>query len=189
MPWDAAMLARFGALDEWQPRPVVSQTLQSTKELVFARRDLVKDRVAALSRNHVHQAPLLKHRAAQRLRQVERQLAAIDGPLKTLCRADPTSRPASTSLSASPASARQPHWPCWSTCSNSARSTPSARRALPASLQSPAIRGHHSGKRFIRAERAHLRLRQAFFMPALVAIGFKRRSTRRGPPSRVEGWR
>ena len=65
---DAAMLARFGALDELQPRPVISQTLQTMKELLVARRGLVKDRVAATNRSHLHQAPLLKRLAAQRLR-------------------------------------------------------------------------------------------------------------------------
>ncbi|MBV9748575.1 MAG: transposase [Acetobacteraceae bacterium] len=44
---DAAMLARFGALDELQPRPMVSQTLSDMKELLVARRGLIKDRVAA----------------------------------------------------------------------------------------------------------------------------------------------
>ena len=67
---DAAMLARFGALEAWQARPMVSQTLSDMTELLVARRDLVKDRVAAFNRNHVHRAPLLKRLADQRLRQV-----------------------------------------------------------------------------------------------------------------------
>jgi transposase len=57
---DAAMLARFGALDALQTRPVVSQTISDMKELLVARRGLVKDRVAAANRNHVHRSPLLK---------------------------------------------------------------------------------------------------------------------------------
>lgn len=63
----AAMLARFGARDALQTRPVVSQTLSDMKELLVARRGLIKDRVAATSRNHVHRAPLLKRLADQRL--------------------------------------------------------------------------------------------------------------------------
>ena len=47
---DAAMLARFGALDALQTRPIVSQTLSDMKELAVARRGLVKDRVAATNR-------------------------------------------------------------------------------------------------------------------------------------------
>lgn len=85
---DAAMLARFGALDALQTQPVISQTLSDMKDLLVARRGLVKDRVAATNRNHVHRAPLLKRLADQRLRQVERQIAAIDAELRALCRAD-----------------------------------------------------------------------------------------------------
>lgn len=58
------------------------------KELLVARRGLVKDGVANTNRNHVHRAPLLKRPADQRLRQVERQIAAIDAELRALCRAD-----------------------------------------------------------------------------------------------------
>ena len=65
---DAAMLARFGALDALQTRPVISQTLSDMKELLVGRRGLVKDEVAATNRNHVHRAPLLKRLADQRLR-------------------------------------------------------------------------------------------------------------------------
>ena len=57
---DAAMLARFGALDALQVRPMVSQTLSDMKELLVTRRGLVKDRVAASNRNHTHRVPLLK---------------------------------------------------------------------------------------------------------------------------------
>ena len=85
---DAAMLARFGALDALQARPMVSQTLSDMKELLVARRGLVKDRVAASNRNHVHRAPLLKRLADQRLRQVDRQIAAIDAALRALSQED-----------------------------------------------------------------------------------------------------
>lgn len=85
---DAAMLARFGALDALQTTPMVSQTLNEIEELLVARRGLVKDRVAASNRNQVHRAPLLKRLADQRLRQVKHQLAAIDAALRALCRAD-----------------------------------------------------------------------------------------------------
>lgn len=85
---DATMLARFGALDALQATPMMSQTLSDMKELLVARRGLVKDRVAASNRNHVHHSPLLKRLADQRLRQVGRQIAAIDAALRVLCRGD-----------------------------------------------------------------------------------------------------
>ena len=64
---DAAMLARLAALLEPPVRPALSQALDDMKELIVARRALVKDRVAALQRNGVHRSTLLKKQAVQRL--------------------------------------------------------------------------------------------------------------------------
>lgn len=75
---DAAMLARMGAMLELPSRPIVSETLDHMKELHVARLALVKDRTAAKNRKHVCRAPLLKRHAAQRLAQIDRQVAAID---------------------------------------------------------------------------------------------------------------
>ena len=75
---DAAMLARFAALLEPPVRPVASATVDAMKELHVARRALVKDRVAARNRDHRHRAPLLKRQARERLRQIDRQIAAVD---------------------------------------------------------------------------------------------------------------
>lgn len=167
---DAAMLARFGALGELQPRPMPSQTLCSMKELLVARRGLVKDRVAATSRNQVHQAPLLKRLAAQRLRQVERQLATIDDALRALCRADPALQARLDILVSIPgigeatALAMLIEMPELGTLE--AKCAASLAGLAPIARDS----GQHSGKRFIRAGRAHLR--QALYMPALVAIRF-----------------
>jgi transposase len=94
---DAAMLARFAALLEPPLRPVVSATLDAMKELHGARRALIKSRVATRNRDHTHRAPLLKHQARQRLRQIERQIAAIDAALHAHLALDPALRPASTS--------------------------------------------------------------------------------------------
>jgi hypothetical protein len=70
-------------------RPVVSATLDAMKELHVARRALVKDRVAARNRGHRHRAPLLKRQARERLRQIDRQIAAIDAALHAALAADP----------------------------------------------------------------------------------------------------
>lgn len=167
---DAAMLARFGALDALQTRPVVSQTLSDMKELLVARRGLVKDRVAAANRNHVHRAPLLKRLADQRLRQVERQIAAIDAALRALCRADASLKARFDILVSIPAIGEATaltmlvEMPELGTLDN--KCAASLAGLAPIARDS----GQHSGKRFIRAGRAHLR--QALYMPALVAIRF-----------------
>ncbi len=167
---DAAMLARFGALDALQTRPVVSQTLSDMKELLVARRGLVKDRVATTNRNHVHRAPLLKRLADQRLRQVERQIAAIDAALRALCRADAELKARLDILVSIPGIGEATaltmliEMPELGTIDN--KCVASLAGLAPIARDS----GQHSGKRFIRAGRAHLR--QALYMPALVAIRF-----------------
>ena len=167
---DAAMLARFGALDALHARPMVSQTLSEMKELLVARRGLVKDRVAASNRNHVHRAPLLKRLADQRLRQVERQIAAIDAALRALCRADAALKARLDILVSIPAIGEATaltmliEMPELGTIDN--KCVASLAGLAPIARDS----GQHSGKRYIRGGRAHLR--QALYMPALVAIRF-----------------
>ena len=75
---DALMLARMGAALELEPCLPASKIAQSMKELVSARDALVKDRVAALNRKAVALDPLIKRQLAQRLRQIDRQIQAID---------------------------------------------------------------------------------------------------------------
>jgi transposase len=58
------------------------------KELVNARDALVKDRVAALNRQAIAVSPLVKRQLAQRLRQINGQIEAIDKHLKMLRNAD-----------------------------------------------------------------------------------------------------
>lgn len=167
---DAAMLARFGALDALQTRSIVSQTLSDMKELLVARRGLVRDRVAATNRNHVQRAPLLKRLADQRLRQVERQITAIDAELRALCRADRELKARLEILVSIPAIGEATalamliEMPELGTIDN--KCVASLAGLAPIARDS----GQHSGKRFIRAGRAHLR--QALYMPALVAIRF-----------------
>ena len=164
------MLARFGALDILQSRPIVSQRLADMKELLVARRGLVKDRVAAANRSHAHRSALLRRLAEQRLRQVERQIVAIDAALRALCRADPPMKARLDILLTIPAIGEATalalliEMPELGTMENKA--VASLAGLAPLARDS----GQHGGKRRIRAGRAHLR--QALYMPALVAIRF-----------------
>jgi transposase len=150
---DATVLSRFGALDALQVRPMVSQTLNDMNQLFIARRGLVKDRVVASKRNHVHRAPLLKRLAGERLRQVERQIAAIDAGLRPLCQADAELTARLDILISIPAIgkatalARLIGMPGLGTKDN--KCAPSLARLAPVARDS----GQHSGKRFIRAGR------------------------------------
>ena len=167
---DAAMLARFGALDALQVRPMVSQTLSDMKELLVARRGLVKDRVAASNRNHTHRAPLLKRLADQRLRQVERQIAAIDSALRALCQADAELKARLDILISIPAIGEATALAMLIEMLELGTMDNKCAASLAGLAPVARDSGQHSGKRFIRAGRAHLR--QALYMPALVAIRF-----------------
>ena len=85
---DAAMLARMGAALQLEARPIVSETLDKMSEFITARDALVKDRIAALTRRHTVREPLIKTQLAAKLRQIDKQIAAIEKKLKELRRAD-----------------------------------------------------------------------------------------------------
>jgi transposase len=167
---DAAMLARFAALLEPPVRPVVSTTIDAMKELHGARRALVKDRVAARNRDHTHRSALLKRHARQRLRQIERQLAAIDAALHATLATDPALQARSDILVSIPgvgqatALAVLVEMPELGTLEH--RCAASLAGLAPMARDS----GQRNGKRFIRGGRSHLR--QALYMPALVAVRF-----------------
>lgn len=167
---DAAMLARFAMLIEPPARPIVSATLDEMKELHVARRALVKDRVAALNRDKTRRSALLKHQAAERLRQIERQIAAIDAALRAQLAADPALKARFDILLSIPGVGE-------TTALTILVEMPelgAIEHKCAASLAglAPIARdsGRRSGKRFIRGGRAHLR--QALYMPTLVAVRF-----------------
>jgi len=101
---DAAMLARMGALLELQTRPPQTQTMLELKELHLARQALVKDHAAAKNRRNALTALLLKRQNAQRLEQIERQMAAIEAAILAKNTPTPISPDGSQSSSAFQAS-------------------------------------------------------------------------------------
>ena len=169
---DAAMLARYGALIEPPARPAVSQTLDEMKELHVARRALVRDRVAAQNRQHIRRSDLLKRQAAARLKQIEQQIAAIDATLGELRDADPALKTRFDILMSIPgvgdttAIAIIVEMPELGAIENKAAA--SLAGLAPIARDS----GHFRGKRFIRGGRADLR--QALYMPALVAVRYNK---------------
>jgi transposase len=167
---DAAMLARFAALLEPPVRPVVNAALDAMKELHGARRALVKDRVAARNRGHRHRAPLLKRQARERLRQIDRQIAAIDAALHAELTADPALQARFDILMSIPgvgeatALAMLIEMPELGAIEH--KGAASLADLAPIARDS----GQHRGKRCIRGGRAPLR--QALYLPALVAVRF-----------------
>ncbi len=75
---DAAMLAKMGAVLELDAQLPKSETLNVLREMMTARRALVKDGVAAKTRLKTTEQSLLKQQIKARLRQIEKQLEQID---------------------------------------------------------------------------------------------------------------
>lgn len=167
---DAAMLARMGALLTPPVRPITSQTVDEMKELHIARLALVKDRTAAKNREHACRSPLLKRHAAQRLAQIDRQIAAIDTALKDRLHSEPelvarfdilVSIPGVGALTAITMLIEMPEL---GRLDN--KQVASLAGLAPIARDS----GQYRGRRHIRGGRAILR--QALYMPALVATRY-----------------
>lgn len=167
---DALLLARMGALLALEARPVRSQRLGELKELHVAREALVKDRTAAKNRAKTLTLALLKRQNAQRLKQIEHQLAAIEAQIAAGLQADPemarrfeilTSIPGVSRLTAFALLIEMPEL-----------GTLEAKQAASLAGLAPIARqsGRWTGRAFIRGGRASVR--RALYMPALVAVRF-----------------
>jgi transposase len=167
---DAAMLARFAALLEPPVRPVVSAALDAMKELHVARRALVKDRVAARNRDHRHRSALLKRHARERLRQIDRQIAAIDAALHAELAADPALRTRFAILVSIPGVGEAAAFAMLVEMPELGAIEHKAAASLAGLAPIARDSGQRRGKRRIRGGRAHLR--QALYMPTLVAVRF-----------------
>ena len=86
---DAAMLAGMGALLELEARPVRGPALTDLKDLHMAREALVKNRTAAKNRAKTLALAILKRHNGEQLRQIERQIGAIEAEIMGLIKADP----------------------------------------------------------------------------------------------------
>ncbi len=167
---DAAMLARMGAMLELPTRPARSEVLLELKELHLAREALVKDRTAAKNRAKALTVPLLKRHNAQRLEQIERQIAAIETAILQIIEADAsladrfaivTSIPGISKITAFALLIEMPELGLLE-----AGQAASLAGLAPIARQS----GRWTGRAFIRGGRSNVR--QALYMPALVATRF-----------------
>ena len=167
---DAARLARMGAPLGLEARPVRGPTLNDLKDLHMAREALAKNRTAARNRSKNLVLPILKRQNAAQLRQIECQMAAIEAEIMARIKADPglarrfdilVSIPG---ISAITAFALIIDMPELGTLENGQAA--SLAGLAPVARQS----GSWTGRAFIRGGRANVR--QALYMPALVAMRF-----------------
>ena len=169
-PVDAEMLAQMAASLQPDLTPIKDQTIDVLKELLAARRALVKDRTATLNRSKSLTLALLKRQSDQKLKQITARIAAIDAECRKLTTALPhlkarldirTSIPGLGEITALALLTDMPELG-----SMDARQAASLAGLAPVTRQS----GQCRGKAFIQGGRATLR--QAIYMPALVAIRF-----------------
>lgn len=187
---DAAILARMGAALALEPQAIRSETLRELHELIIARRALVKDRTAAKNRQKGLQLTLLRRQNTARISQIKTDLAAIDRLIADRIAADTAltarheiliSIAGVSNVTAAMLIALAPELG-----SLDQRQIASLAGLAPITRQS----GTWRGKAFIRGGRALLR--EALYMPALVAIRFnpdlKRaydRLTANGKPKKI----
>jgi transposase len=167
---DAAMLARMGALLSLQPRPVRNAILNDLKDLHLAREALVKDRTAARNRAKSISLALIKRHNEARLKQIGQQLEAIDAAVLALIAEDPllsdrlailVSIPGVAAVTAAMLVTEMPEL-----------GTLDPKQAAALAGLAPIARqsGQWKGKAFVHGGRKQVR--QALYMPALVAMRF-----------------
>jgi len=167
---DAAVLARMGLALDLQAQSAPDPSLSELKELHLARAALIKDRTAARNRAKTLTLAVLKRHNDQRLRQIERQLAAIEAEIETRIKADPELAHRFAILLSIPGIARVSAFTLLIEMPE--LGTMEAKQAASLAGLAPVARqsGRWTGRAFIRGGRASLR--QALYMPALVAMRF-----------------
>ena len=187
---DAAMLARMGAVLELEVRPVQGAAIAELKELHIAREALVKDRTAAKNRSKHLGLRLLKRQNAERLKHIERQIAAIDAEIEQRIKADTEMSKRFDILTSIPGIARLTAFVLLIEMPELGNLEPGQAASLSGLAPIARQSGRWTGKAFIKGGRANVR--QALYMPALVACRFNpdfkakyKQLTEAGKPAKV----
>ena len=167
---DAKLLARFAAMVDSAPTVQKSDLLQSLGELMNARRGLVADRTALKNRNHVQRSRLLLRQNEARMRLIESQIAAIDQEAIALVRQDQMIAARFDILVSIPGIAKLTAIVILTEMPELGTLHQRQAAALAGLAPHPRESGKRKGNRFISGGRANLR--QALYMPALVASRF-----------------
>jgi transposase len=167
---DAGLLARYGAL--LQPRILEANTqlLNDLKELHVARLALAKDRTAAKNRGKNLSNPLLKKQNADRLRQIERQITAVDDAIMALIGKDASLKARLDILVSIPGVSEITAFTLLIEMPELGELDEKAAAALSGLAPMCRQSGRWTGRASIAGGRAIVR--QALYMPALVASRF-----------------
>lgn len=167
---DARLLAQMASSLDLPARPVADARLAALRELLRARRSLIRDRTAAKNRAKILTIALLKRQNASALRQIEKRLAAVDKAIRMMIADNDdlqrrfeilTSIPGVAEAAAFALIIEMPELG-----SLDARKAASLAGLAPRTRQS----GTWTGRAFIWGGRKTLR--DALYMPALVATRF-----------------
>lgn len=167
---DAAMLARMGALLQLEIRPAPDETLAELKQLHIAREALVKDRTAAKNRGKTLTLVLLKRQNAERLKHIERQITALEVEIEARIQANAPLAQRFQSLTSIPGIARLTAFVLLIEMPELGTMEPGQAASLSGLAPVARQSGRWTGKAFIRGGRGNVR--QALYMPALVAMRF-----------------
>ncbi len=85
---DAEMLARMGRQFDLMPTPPLRPAVETLKELRLTRCALDNDRTAAKNRAKRLILTILKRQIARRLRQIDRDIEALDAEIQACIRAE-----------------------------------------------------------------------------------------------------
>ena len=165
---DARLLARMGAALDLVPDQPATQNQHDLKELQVARTALIKDRTRLKNRLRTQTLALTRRHTKARLAQAERQLAAIEAEIEARLRQDRAGQ-LDRLLSVpgiGPAAAAAILIECPEVGTLGRKQIASLAGLAPMTRQS----GQWRGKAFIQGGRKFLR--DALYMPALVAIRF-----------------
>lgn len=169
-PVDALMLARMVALFDPELRQPTSEALHELRELHGARQALVKDGTAAHNRQKNLTLDLLQRQAAQRLKQIDAQLEAVDREILRRIAQDTALARRFAILCSIPGIGETTAFVLLIDMPELGALEP--RQAASLAGLAPLTRqsGSWTGRARIRGGRS--RLRHALFMPALVAVRF-----------------
>jgi len=165
---DALMLAQMGAHLPQARRELPTAAMQNLKELACARRSAVKDKVALKNRLHKTQASLLKRQYKAMLKLIERQIEDIDQLVENLIKQDKTMQQQLELLISIPGIGKATAMTLLIEMPE--LGTLNEKQAAALAGLAPITRqsGQWRGRAFIQGGRKTLR--QALYMPALVAI-------------------
>ena len=169
---DAELLARYGQLLEPRKLQANVPILNDLKELHVARLALVKDRTATKNRGKNLTNPLLKKQNAARLKQVERQMEAVDEAIMALIGRDVILRERLDILVSIPGLSQITACTLLIEMPELGGLDEKAAAALSGLAPMNRQSGRWIGRAFITGGRAIVR--HALYMPALVATRFNR---------------